>query len=55
MKHLVILTTTLIFVVFSVAKAQRTDLKPRKINVEICIYGARSGGMVAAYTALKQG
>lgn len=55
MKRLVILTTTLLFIVFSVSKAQRTDLKLRNIDVDICIYGATSGGIVAAYTALKQG
>lgn len=55
MKRLVILTTTLFFIVFSVSKAQRTDLKLRNIDVDICIYGATSGGIVAAYTALKQG
>ena len=54
MKRLVILTTTLLFIVFSVSKAQRTDLKLRNIDVDICIYGATSGGIVAAYTALKQ-
>lgn len=35
--------------------AKNPDLTRRNIDVDICIYGATSGGVVAAYTALKQG
>lgn len=55
MKKTAILTIFFSLAVCIATGAQKTNLKLRNINADICVYGATSGGVIAAYTALKQG
>lgn len=55
MKAFKLFATLIALLISMPAAAQKTNLKSRNIDVDICIYGATSGGVVAAYTAAKQG
>lgn len=55
MNQLKILFIVLSSVVLQPLNAGGVNLDRRNINVDVCVYGGTSGGVIAAYTALKQG
>lgn len=55
MKLRYLLFSALAFLCAMPVGARGVNLKARNINVDVCVYGGTSGGIIAAYTALKQG